>query len=1042
MDRWLSAIQRALPVALMLLCTWVNAQVCAVPQNNGINVTTTGGQVVNGYYTPANGTYTAGTQPTIALSGARGASAWSVGDLALIIQMQCVDLNRTESVSYGDGVASRPAQGYLETGAGTCRVGNYEYVPAGVGTSATSFVAGATLQNTYVQANPTSTTPRRSFQIVRVPQYGNLTLGGTLNGLEWNGLNGGVLALDVAKTLNLAGQTVDMSAQGFRGGGGRQSTTDGNNPNRHREGDSVSHASKGEGIAGTPRYLWRDGTPFDRSTIVGTFFDVSGQPYSGYPGTGTTADFDFARGGPGNAGGGGQYFNGVYHNGGGGGGGNGGAGGRGAFGWRSAGWGGVAADYSNIETITTQHLAAYGGGAFGGAGMARVVLGGGGGAGDENGNSGDTNGPLSHGRVSGASGGGVVMIRAGVLTGAGTFDVRGGAANDQPLNDAAGGGAAGGSVVLVSPNWTSGAITVNAAGGRGGDSWLVGGSAHSGGGGGGGGVVVRTGAASADIAGGANGQTNTADSPPGGADHGAISGNAGVDVLLSEASDPVSNSGYKCLPLTNLSLSKAATTSTLVVGQTTNFVLTVGNSGPQQATAATVIDVRPAGLGTLSFVSASGSNAFTTLTASAVNALTTFTGTVTIPANQTLTIVLQAVAASNGTPLNAATVTAPLSASDLDLTDNTGTASVVIGPSADLSALKTANTPTLLVGGTTTFTLTFANAGPDAVTGARLTDTLPVGMGTLTFVSVSVASGSTLTSRTVAGSVFSGTATLPAGSTLTVVLRAVGSAVGTVINSTIIAPPAGTADVNNSNNVGTAQVNIGPQADLSVSKSATPTSFVVGQTTQFTLTVRNLGPNTATAARLTDALPAGLSGFTLLGIATSSAASTVTARTIVSTQLVATLTLPTGGSIVFTLSAIASGTGEKVNIVTVTPPATVIDPTPSNNTASATVTIPVSTNISITKTNAVGTVTSGGTTVYTVTVANLGPNAANGAVLVDPVVSGLSCSAVTCSATAGAACPASPNMAGLQGVGLTIPTFPATSQLVFVVTCAITATGS
>ncbi len=110
--------------------------------------------------------------------------------------------------------------------------------------------------------------------------------------------------------------------------------------------------------------------------------------------------------------------------------------------------------------------------------------------------------------------------------------------------------------------------------------------------------------------------------------------------------------------------------------------------------------------------------------------------------------------------------------------------------------------------------------------------------------------------------------------------------------------------------------------------------------------------------------------------------------------------------------------------------------------ASRTVTIPVSTNISIPQPNAVGTVTSGGTTVHTVTAANLGPNAANGAVLVDPVVSGLSCSAVTCSATGGAACPASPNMAGLQGVGLTIPTFPATSQLVFVVTCANTATGS
>ena len=394
-----------------------------------------------------------------------------------------------------------------------------------------------------------------------------------------------------------------------------------------------------------------------------------------------------------------------------------------------------------------------------------------------------------------------------------------------------------------------------------------------------------------------------------------------------------------------------------------------------------------------------------------------------------------------GRPLNAATVTAPLAASDLDLTDNLGTASVVIGPSADLSVQKTANTPNLVVGTTTTFTLTFANAGPSAVTGARLTDTLPTGLGTLTFVSASVASGSTLTSRTVAGSVFNGTATLPVGSTLTVVLRAVGASVGTVINTATIAPPAGTSDVVSSNNVGTAQVNIGPQADLTVSKSATPTSIVVGQTTQFTLTVRNLGPNTATAARLNDALPSGLSGFTLLSIATSSAAATVTARTIVSTQLDATLTLPSGGSIVFTLSAIGSSAGEKVNIVSVTPPTTVIDPVPSNNTASATVTIPVSTNISITKTNAVGTVTSGGVTAYTVTVANLGPNAANGAVLGDPVVTGLSCSSVTCVATGGAVCPASPNIAGLQGAGLTIPTFPASSELVFVVNCAITATG-
>lgn len=1034
------AARRALALALLLMGGWAVAQVCAVPQNNGANFTSAAGQTVNGYFTPANGSYSAGSQPTIALSGARGSATWATGDLALIIQMQCVDMDRTDSDTYGDGAAGRPAQGYLET-TGTCKVGQYEYVPAGAGTSGTSFVAGATLQNTYVQANPTATTPRRSFQVIRVPQYGNLTLGGTLAGLAWNGTNGGVLALDVAKTLAFNGQTIDMAARGFRGGGGRQSTVNSNNPQRSREAAGLANASKGEGIAGTPRYLWVDDSPFDRATIVGTYVDSSALGYVGYPGTGTTADFDFARGAPGNAGGGGQYFDGNYHNGGGGGGGNGGAGGRGAFGWRSAGWGTVLSDYSNIEAVTGQHLAAFGAGAFGGASAARLVLGGGGGAGDENGNSGDTNGPLSRGRTSGATGGGLVMIRAGNLTGNGTIDVRGGSANDQPLNDAAGGGAGGGSVVMISPNWTSGVITVNAQGGRGGDSWLGGGSAHSGGGGGGGGVIVRTGAVSGNVSGGANGQTNTGDAPPGGVDHGALPGNSGVNLLIAESADPVSNSGYKCLPLTDLSITKAASTSTLSIGQTTLFTLTVGNAGPQQATAATVMDALPAGLGTLSFVSATGSSSATTLTSASINGATTFTGTVTIPVNQTLTIVLRAVAAANGAPVNYATVNAAANASDTNLSNNVGSASVVIGPSADLASTKVASTPSLVVGQTTTFTLTFSNGGPSAVTGARITDTLPTGLGTLTFVSATAASGSTLTSRTVAGSIFNGTATLPVGSTLSVVLRAVAGAIGAVVNTVTVAPPAGTTDVNPANNTSTAVVNIGPQADLSISKTATPTVILVDQTTSFTVTVRNLGPNTATGATFNDTLPSGLAGITITGVATGGAGATVTARTSVSAQANATMTLPPFTSITFTLRAIAGGVGEQVNMASVTAPAGVIDPVPGNNTASATVTIPVSTNLSVSKTNTVSSVVSGSATVYGITVINNGPNAADGTVLTDPSATGLDCSGLTCTALGGASCPASPTIAGLQGAGLLFPTLPASSSVLILLTCSVTATG-
>ena len=115
-------LRAALASALMLASSWVIAQVCATPQKDG-DKTSSAGEVVNGYYTPANGTYSAGTLPTIALSNARGTSgAFAAGDLALVIQMQCVDLNMTDTDAYGDGVSGFPASGYLET-SGTCRAG-------------------------------------------------------------------------------------------------------------------------------------------------------------------------------------------------------------------------------------------------------------------------------------------------------------------------------------------------------------------------------------------------------------------------------------------------------------------------------------------------------------------------------------------------------------------------------------------------------------------------------------------------------------------------------------------------------------------------------------------------------------------------------------------------------------------------------------------------------------------------------------------------------------------------------------------------------
>ena len=102
-------------------------------------------------------------------------------------------------------------------------------------------------------------------------------------------------------------------------------------------------------------------------------------------------------------------------------------------------------------------------------------------------------------------------------------------------------------------------------------------------------------------------------------------------------------------------------------------------------------------------------------------------------------------------------------------------------------------------------------------------------------------------------------------------------------------------------------------------------------------------------------------------------------------------------------------------------------------------------NITVSKTNGVVTLVAGSTTTYTVTVANLGPADASGALLKDPAATGLNCTTVTCSVGGGSAvCPASVTIGALQsppGTGITLSTFPASSSLSFLVTCGVTATG-
>ena len=107
---------------------------------------------------------------------------------------------------------------------------------------------------------------------------------------------------------------------------------------------------------------------------------------------------------------------------------------------------------------------------------------------------------------------------------------------------------------------------------------------------------------------------------------------------------------------------------------------------------------------------------------------------------------------------------------------------------------------------------------------------------------------------------------------------------------------------------------------------------------------------------------------------------------------------------------------------------------------------PPTANLSLSKTSSAAqgaTLRTGAPVVYTLEARNPGPNHANGAVLRDPAVAGVSCSSVTCAASAGAACPQTSqvNVAALQGNGITIATFPRNGVIRLTLTCAVTATG-
>ncbi|SDZ42706.1 hypothetical protein SAMN05444397_106312, partial [Flavobacterium aquidurense] len=557
--------------ALLLINSSLFAQICGTP---GVDGPAAVSNSVNTYYPAgANITLNAGTT-SVVLSGVPATDQYgnnfgtipiSAGDLILIIQMQDATIDYTNTTNYGSGTPNSGPDN--SGGTGFSLLGNtgiFEYVIATNNVPLTggnlTFKGTGTnngVRNSFYNADASNNRGKRTFQIIRVPQYSNLTLTSNITTPPFNGIAGGVIAFNVSGTFNFAGYTIDGSARGFRGGYSPRAGSGVNNSTTYVGESSLTNISgKGEGIAGTPKYMW-DG------------FNQVVNLVEGLPGGSS------GRGAPANAGGGGND-----HNTGGGGGGNGGFGGVGGAGWQGGGGdlfsnnltGGGRPGFRSYLTSTP---------------FPRLIMGGGGGAGDAN--------DASTG-VKGGVGGAIILINAGNVLGNGTIYANGGKGAPGTYSgspDGAGGGGAGGTVLLNVSNNSTANIRIEANGGAGGNTENDNNNEHGPGGGGGGGIISHNLSASVTITssvlGGLAGKSNAGN----GNNHGAQDGKVGyVSSFTVNDIPPNLQVNANCFPSLETKVKTLTTTSVCnSINEKVSYEIKINNTGAGNA-AGVVLDFK------------------------------------------------------------------------------------------------------------------------------------------------------------------------------------------------------------------------------------------------------------------------------------------------------------------------------------------------------------------------------------------------------------------------------------------------------------------
>lgn len=244
---------------------------------------------------------------------------------------------------------------------------------------------------------------------------------------------------------------------------------------------------------------------------------------------------------------------------------------------------------------------------------------------------------------------------------------------------------------------------------------------------------------------------------------------------------------------------------------------------------------------------------------------------------------------------------------------NAAVATLTSNGTADISISKDDGVASLVAGTATTYTLVIRNLSSlITAAGIAVVDPEPTGM-TFTGWTCSASAGSNCAVGAGTGDL-STAVTLQALGTATVTITALLDADFpdvTIANTATIDPSAaGIIDPNAGNNSATDTDTVERQANLSVTKTNAGTGLVEGATTQYSITVVNIGPSAVTNAILIDPAVTGLDCDTL-ACSASAGATCPAAPTIGQLQSTGVVIpqLDVGSTVTFTLDCTVTATG-------------------------------------------------------------------------------------------------------------------------------------